>query len=86
MRHFVGLFAAIATLTLCVGVATAKAGLITLSGGLHAAAAHFACAVVAAIALTAIAVATQDDGCVTASAQVASRWGFHRQIGPTGFG
>jgi hypothetical protein len=86
MRHFFCLTLSPAALSLCVGMATAKAGLVTLSGGLHAAAAHFACAVVAAIALTAVAVATQDDGCVAAGAQVASRWGFHRQIGPTGLG
>ena len=86
MRHFVGLFAAIATLTSCVGVAPAKAGLVTFCGGLHATGAHFVSAVAAAVALAAIAVAADGYCCAAAGAQVASWMWLHRQIGPTGLG
>ena len=87
MRHFVGLFAAIATLARSVGVTPAKAGLVTFPGALHATGAHPGGAVGAAVTVTAIAAATQDYGCATAGAQVASRRSrLHWQIVPTGFG
>jgi hypothetical protein len=86
MRHFVGFSAAIATLTSSVGVASAKAGLVTFSGGLYAPGAHLSGTVGAAVTVTAVAVAADDYAGAAAGAHVAS-WGWlHRQIGPTGLG
>ena len=86
MRHIVDLSLPVTTLTRSVGVTPAKTGLVTFPGALQAAGAHPSGAVGTAVAVTAVAVATQDYGCATAGAQVASRRRLHRQIGPTGFG
>jgi len=72
MRHYVGLVAAITTLTSRVGVTPAKAGLIKFSGSPYATRAHTSGAVGAAVAVTAVAVATDDHGYAAAGAQVAS--------------
>ena len=86
MRHFVCLPGPIPALARSVGVAPAKAGLITFAGALHATGADPSGALGAAVTVTAVAVATQDYGCATAGTQVASRYRIHRHIRPTGFG
>ena len=86
MRHFVCLSSPVPALTRGVGVAPAKAGLIAFPGALHATGAHPGGALGTAVTVAAVAVATQDYGCATAGAQVASGRRLHRHIGPTGFG
>lgn len=86
MRHFVGLSASVATLASSVGVASTKAGLVALACGLYAASPNLRGARLAAVAVAAVAVAANDHGCATASAQVPSWVGLHRHKGPTGFG
>ena len=86
MRHFVCLPGPVPALTRGVGVTPTKTGLVTFPGGLYAASAHPSGALGTAVTVAAVAVATQDYGCATAGAQIASRRRLHWQIGPTGFG
>ncbi len=86
MRHFVGLFAAIATLPCGMGVASAQAGLVALTGALDATGANQSGALSAAVPVAAITVAADDYGCAAAGTQVASWVWLHRHMRPTGFG
>lgn len=86
MRHFLCLALSVATLALSVSMASAKAGLVTSTGALHATLAHPSGALKAAVAVTAVAVAADDHGCAAAGAQVASWVCIHRHRRPTGFG
>ena len=86
MRHFVGLFDAIATLACGMGVASAQAGLVTLTGGLHATGANQSGTRSAAVTVTPVAVAADDHGGAATRTQIASGVWLHRHMRPTGLG
>ena len=79
MRHFLHLPSAITPLACGVGAAATGAGLIAPSGFALGTGARRLRTAVSTIALAAVAVATDEDRCAAAGAEIASSRRFHRQ-------